>query len=34
MADMVAKIGQLGQPYASIRDIGMIIPTKMMHGLE
>ena len=34
MADMVAKIGQLGQPYATIRDIVMMIPTKFLHPLE
>ena len=34
MADMVARIGQLGQPYATIRDIGMMIPTKFLHSVE
>ena len=32
MADMVASIGQLQQPYSTIRDIGMRFATNYLDG--
>lgn len=34
MADNVAKIGQLGTPKSTIRDISMMVPTKFARGIE
>ena len=34
MADWVAKIGHLSSPYSNVRDLGMMIPTKLVKGIE
>ena len=34
MADFVAKVGQIVSPYSTVRDLGMWLPTRYLHGLE
>ena len=34
MADWVAKIGHLASPYSNVRDLGMMIPTKLVKEME
>ena len=34
MADTVAKVGQLSAPKSTIRDLSMMLSTKLLRGVE